>query len=392
MEIDQLTKRVQWIEDERRKERDTVALLENRLTEMAGTIKGLMEQIKELGSEVSRQSAVISRMDTFDANLVQLRVETRQQVEEMEKEARRHTDETEKIRVVETKAIESSLAELRKQLELLPKLDKNIQIRVDEELRLRRMIEETQQRIETLKRDEEEYTRTYRLLEDGRRQDAKRIIDLQGEVMALRKRADDQRGQHELQVTNVRKLEARLNELVAVEAERRDAVASFLDKQTLNQVERDRMWKEWGVRFTTIEQQALEVEAKLLTLDATQRDVKRAQGVLDELMARVDRRLNEITEIQRLAEDRFRQEWATFKADDQKRWTNYTLTQEEQRHETTRQSERLDDRTTQLEDALQELEVSVDQANAEENKRLQSLLALVHEWVSSYEKVVARTR
>jgi hypothetical protein len=152
------------------------------------------------------------------------------------------------------------------------------------------------------------------------------------------------------------------------------------------------MWKEWGVRFTTIEQQALEVEAKLLTLDATQRDVKRAQGVLDELMARVDRRLNEITEIQRLAEDRFRQEWATFKADDQKRWTNYTLTQEEQRHETTRQSERLDDRTTQLEDALQELEVSVDQANAEENKRLQSLLALVHEWVSSYEKVVARTR
>ena len=40
---------------------------------------------------------------------------------------------------------------------------------------------------------------------------------------------------------------------------------------------------------------------------------------------RFDRRLNEITEMQRLVEERFRQEWVSFKADDQKRWTNYTL-------------------------------------------------------------------
>ena len=31
-----------------------------------------------------------------------------------------------------------------------------------------------------------------------------------------------------------------------------------------------------------------------------------------------------------LTEERFRQEWVNFKADDQKRWTNYTLAQEEQ--------------------------------------------------------------
>ena len=42
----------------------------------------------------------------------------------------------------------------------------------------------------------------------------------------------------------------------------------------------------------------------------------------------------------RLTEDRFRQEWVAFKADDQKRWTNYSLVQEEQSRELNRQFER----------------------------------------------------
>src|SRR4030065_859950 len=204
-----------------------------------------------------------------------------------------------------------------------------MQGRIECDTRLRRLIDEQRDRIEAVRLEEEEYTRTYRLLEDGRRQDSKRIVDLQGEVTALRKRADDQRGQTELLNTNLRKVDTRLNELVTVEAERRDVMTSSLDKQALTQVERDRIWKEWQIRFENIEKQAVDVESQLLVLDTTHKEAKRAQSVLEDLTQRVERRINEITEIQRLAEDRFRQEWVTFKADDQKRWTNYTRNQEE---------------------------------------------------------------
>jgi hypothetical protein len=392
MDIDQLSKRIKWIEDERRKERDSFALLNNRITAVEGGVSAVREQIQELTGEIIRLAAVVTRMDQFDNNLVQLRQDSRQQIEDLDKETKRREEEAEKVRRVDIKGLDLALIELRKEVEGIPKLEKSILSRVEEENRLRRLIEETQQRIETLRRDEEDYTRTYRLLEDGRRQDAKRIVDLQGEVMALRKRGDDQRGQAELAIVNMRKIETRLNELVAVEAERRDAVAGFLEKQTLTQVEREREWKEWQSRFEIVQRQAADVEAKLLTLDATQRDAKRAQGILEELTARVERRISEITEIQRLAEDRFRQEWATFKADDQKRWTNYTLTQEEQRGEIARQYERLDDRSTHLEDSLQEMEDMVQQANEESGKRLQSLLALVHEWTATYERLMGHSR
>jgi hypothetical protein len=99
-----------------------------------------------------------------------------------------------------------------------------------------------------------------------------------------------------------------------------------------------------------------------------------------------------MTEIQRLSEERFRQEWVTFKADDQKRWTNYTLTQEEQRGESLRQNERLGERLSRVEDTMEEIQDLLAQTNELSEKRLQSLLATVHEWVSTYERSLGRAR
>ena len=392
MDVDQLLKRVQWIEDDRRKEKDSLALLENRVTSMEGGISALSQQLKELSGEITRLSTVITRMDSYDNTVLQLRVEAKRMVDDLGKDLRKSGDEAVKVRQVELRAIDASINDLRKQIEVLPKLEKGLQSRFDEEVILRRAIEETRSKIDEARREDEEYTRTFRLLEDGRRQDSKRIMDLQGELTALRKRADDQRGQIEILNTGLRKIENRMNELVSVEVERRDAVSNFLDKQNLTQVERDRVWKEWQSRFETVEKQATDIEATLLNLDTTQREVKRAQGILEELSQRVDRRINEITEIQRLSEDRFKQEWVTFKADDQKRWTNYTLTQEEQRDEMLRQFEKFSERVTQQEDSLQELQDLLNLVKELSEKRMQTLLALVHDWVSTYERTVGKVR
>lgn len=392
MELDQVVKRLQWLEDERRKERDAVALLESRFGGIESSVQALSNQIKELGSDINRLAGVVTRMDQYDGNLAQQRIEARQQVDALEKEIKKREEEAVKVRRLEITNIDIALVDIRKELEPISRLEKTLGLRMEEEARLRRMIDETREKIDSLRRDEEEYTRTYRLLEDARRQDSKRILDLQGEMAAIRKRSDEQRGQTEVINNSLRKIEGRINELVAVEAERRDSMTNFIDRQTLAQVERDRQWKDWQIRFDTIENQATDVESRLLSMDATQREAKRIQVVIEELAARVDRRVNEITEIQRLSEDRFRQEWITFKADDQKRWTNYTLNQEEQRGESTRQYGKLEARAIELEDTLQQLQDVLLQANEETSKRLQAYLAVAHEAATSFERTVGRGR
>jgi chromosome segregation ATPase len=392
MELEQLSKQVDWLDEERRKDKLRIGALEEKLTAVEGNVPPLAHQIKEQGGEITRLAALIARMDTFDNAVMQARIDAKQQFEEQEKFIRKRDEEAEKLRRSDSRAVETALAEIRKELEQFPDIKRSLKVRMDEESRLARLIDEVRTRIETMRRSEEEYTRTIRLMDDGRRQDTKRLTDLTGEAAAVRKRVDDQGGRIELSTNAIKKLETRINELSAVEVERREAISNFLDSQNLREVERERIWKEWQARFQLIESQTSDVEGALQSLDVTQRAVKRSQGAVEELSAKVERRINEITEIQRLAEERFRQEWVTFKADDQKRWTNYTLTLEEQRNETTRQHEKLAEKVVQLEDILQEIQDVLQQINEQTEKRLQSMLSMAHEWVSSYERTVGRTR
>ena len=392
MELEQIGKRVDWLDEERRRDKTQLVGVLDRIASLEDNLPSFTKQLKDIDSEVTRLATKLARMDYFDDNLLQFRVETKQVIEEMDKENKQREEESEKVRRVELRSLESSIVDLRRELSPIPELKRTLQARADEDIRLGKVIDELRVKIDTVRRSEEEYTRTLRLIEDGRRQDNKRLTDMQGEITTLRKHSDDQRGRIELSTTNLRKVDTRLNELSSVEAERREAQAKFLEEQALLQVEREKVWKDWQTRFDSIEDQTSEIETNLQTLDSTRSAVKRSQEALDELALKVDRRINEMTEIQRLAEERFRQEWVTFKADDQKRWTNYTLTQEEQRGEATRQYEKLSERVTHLEDAVQEIQDSVNQMSELTGKRLQSLLAMVHDWVSSYERSSGTTR
>lgn len=392
MQQEQIIKRLEWLDEERRKDKNTIASLEERLVAVEGNVPALTQQLKDLSGEVSRLSTFLSRFDQIDASLAQMRVENGRAIEAIEKARAEHQREVDKAQHIEMEGIHKSLADVRKGLDPIPELKKSIQARIEEEYRLGRLIEEVDARVVEINRFDEEYKRSQRLLEEGRRQDAKRLTDLQGEVSAMRKRLDEQRGKVDLTSDSLRKLETRLSEMLAAESERRQAQTAFIEKQMMSGVERERTWKDWQARFEVIERQSTGLDAQLQSLDATNRSVKRSQEALDEVTQKIERRINEITEMQRLTEDRFRQEWTTFRADDQKRLMNFTLAQEEQGREVTRQFEKFVERVVVLEDLTQEIQDVIHQINEENGKRLQSLMALTHEWMTAYERAFSSSR
>ncbi len=386
MELEQLAKRVQWLDDERRKEKNTISQLEERILALEGKLVASDQEKHDLSGEVTRLRTIINRMDNFDEAMALHRKEILKQIQTLEKQSAQRDDEVMSVLRAEIRNFEKPLFEIRKDLEALRTLKTDMAALVSEDNRLRRLLDELQKEVIDLSRKEEEQSRIYRLLEDGRRQDTKRITDLQGELAALRKRSDEQRGRLDVTDTTLRRLETRLNELVMAEEERSEAQIAFQEKQNLIEVERAGVWKDWNARFETIEKQSVDAENQLQSLDATYMNVKRTQEAVEELMQRVERRINEVAEIQRLAEERFRQEWNTFKADDQKRWTNYTLSQDEQRGEIGRRFDRLTDRIAFMEDSLQEIKDILQYTTELNSQSLTALLAAIHDWTSGYER------
>jgi chromosome segregation ATPase len=392
MEQEQILKRLEWLDEERRRDKTQIATLQERITQLESQISPLNQQIGNVESDVTRLTSTYSRFDQVDTTIAQIKVDYSRAIDTIEKQRIEREREGEKQHRLEHESLVKSISEVRKALEPIGELKKGLQARVEGEYRLGRLIEEVDKKIDENVRSNEEYRRSIKLLDDSRRQDAKRLTDVQSEIGALRKRIDEQRGKMDLSLDSVRKLELRLGEIQAAETERRQAQVGFIEKQNMVSVERERLWKDWQTRFETIVRQSSELESQVQNLDDTHRSVKRAQEAFEEITQRFERRMNELTEMQRLSEERFRQEWVTFKADDQKRWTNFNLGQEESQRETNRLFEKYTDRLVLIEDGTQEMRDNLDQLVEDSQRALRGLLALLNETVDGFDRVFGSPR
>jgi hypothetical protein len=87
-----------------------------------------------------------------------------------------------------------------------------------------------------------------------------------------------------------------------------------------------------------------------------------------------------------------RQEWVTFKSDEQKRWTGYTLSQEEAMRDLQKSMDKLDERLTNLDDMSQTLQDQLHQTTDTTEQQLQEMMNLAHEWISAYERIMGHVR
>jgi len=385
MQPEHILKKLDWLDEERRRDKATIAALEEKIKSLEQSLQSAHQQIKEISAELSRYKPLGGRIDQTDEALLKFKVEVKQQLEALEKETQRREQEAEKLRRVEIKTLEASIAEIKKEISAIAELRRSLQTRIDEELRISRAITELEEKIAELERTEEEFNRLIRQSEDNRRQDARKITDLQGETTAIRKLYNELQAQLELGSVTAKRMESRMAEVEGTFGEIKQAQIKFIEEQSLLQVERERLWKEWLGRIEQFEEIAKEVEKTFQDVDATNRTVQRTQKAIEELAQKVERRVSELTELQRLGEERLRQEWVAFKSDDQKRWTNYTLVQEEIRSELVRQIDKIINQIGLLEENFQTVKDAVALLNVQLERNLRNLLNAVYNWAAEFD-------
>jgi len=388
MENEQLEKRIKWLDDERRKDKATISELEDRLQELEGKLDASNKKQVEFDSDITRLRTSIARVDDFENGLADFRVERKKELKDYEKITKSWINDAKKNLRTQIQGIETQQKSLGEDFKRVKDLEKNMKTRIEEEIRFNASLRETEKDVSEIKQAYKEYQRYSRSAKEERQKEVKRITDLQGEQSALRKRVDEQRGLLDIVNSDYQKMKNRIQELESIRRDLLKEQEIFLEEAALQNTERESTWKNWMTRFDSIEKQAQDLDEQMTKLDSTHRGVKRMQDELKDLSTLLDRRVNEITEIQRLADERFRQEWGTFTADDQKRWTNYTLSQKEQSKILERQYKEGEERISLLEDGIQEIEDQLGQLSSYSETQLQGLLTLIREWTGEFEQIM----
>jgi hypothetical protein len=389
MEFEQLVKRLEWLDEEHRKTRASIATFEERMTALEGQIDTVAKQIKPFPQQIADISNTAARLNQFDAIFAKQRDDMNRALEEIEKKHQKREKEVTQRHQEDFEPIRKALEELRKTLETeFPPLKRDLKARITEEGRLRQEIQELRPPIDSARHVAEEALLAQRGFDENRRQEAKRVADLQGEIAAVRKRIEETRSRIDLNADGFKNMDNRIKELMLSENERKAAQIAFIDQQSMAHLNRERTYKEWKEKFDSIKLQAQTLDSQIQTLEETLRSAKRAQETYNELNTKLERRISEVTEMQRLSEDRLRQEWVTFKADDQKRWIGYTLSQDEGSKDVRRSMQKLEQRIEPLDESIQTLQDQLHQTADASEQQLQELMNVAHEWLSAYERIM----
>ncbi len=387
MEFEQIVKRLEFLDKQQRELKGNLAALKESLESFEATVDAVSKQIKTISRQMTDIAPAAKRMDQFESILAKQRTDILKLIDENEKNRTKAEKDT-------AKRIQGEIGELNKTISQVKtsfnpsEINKRIRERADENTRAVNDIREIKASVEEALRANEDVRHSIMANEETRKNDLKRISDIQGELTALRKRIDENRDKASIQGDSIRNVENRITELLASELERKQSQSAFLDQQRVAQVDRDRGWKEWQEKFIAFQKDAEAMDVQVQKLDETLRSAKKAQDTYMELNSKLERRINEVTEMQRLAEERLRQEWISFKADDQKRWTGYTLSSEEAFRDLRKEVRKSEEQTTAMSEIAQSLRDQVHQTTDVSEKQIQELMNILHEWMTSYQRIM----
>lgn len=384
MDLNQAARMIEWLDEERRNDKATIATLEERLAQQQGIIDTFQRRLNSVESDqtVMRNQFVPSTRE--NEILEQVRREMRQLLENAESKRLTAEREAERRAGLERQSLSRPVQEMAEKLSRLEKTTTEVPVMQLERERLATTIATLQQRVDDVIKKMEEPDRQLAFLQEQRRQDVRRISELESEIPELQKQLDNVRPKMTLLEDLSLRNERRVQETRDGERTRRDQIQQFIDQQVLQLQQRDQqidqLLKRFGEQESAMESNFERFEA----WSETHRSMKQIVDDFQRIADRLERRINEVAEMQRLSEERFRQEWNDWRSDDQKRWKQFTLANDEVWRTHDKDFERFVDRLDELNGRIQPLHDSLERMWKLERERAQlyrdRYQALLHEF------------
>jgi chromosome segregation ATPase len=386
MDTGQIEQRLAWLEDQQRKLGQQAGKLAEGLGEAQTALAKVARQGQELSADVARMSAVAQRLQQFEETMHKHRQEVARLLGEAEDRRSGKEKLLQQMHQSELEETNRAVAEMRMDLGLLGQVQQSLDARREEEQRIARSQDAMRKQLEALQARDGERAEALASLQSEVRQEARQTADSLAGWVAYRGRVDALGEMSEKLGEQLRRAETRLAELLASEGERQQTLGVWLEQQGLRQAELDRAWRDWQRRFQEFEKRAGELDERILAYEGTHRGLRALRDELAQLIERTERRINEITEIQRLAEERIKHEWTSFLADDAKRWNSHKLTWDEQWRDHARGHDKLTGQVAGHDERLNGAEDRLSTLETEGRSRLAELLALVRGWASEGER------
>ena len=349
MDTNQTTQMITWLDEEHRRDKAMLTEMRQRVESQTIEINDLAKRINELEGRLAGTQAKLTRFNTLEQAMQQLKDELVLMVRDQEANLSVFQRDLNKGRQLEQESTSRAINELRRNLEVIPPLQERLTILRAEDQRLGEAVLNIQTRLTAHERSTAQLPDRITYVEGQRAQDVKAVSQLQEEVNELFRRIENHVSKLELVDDMARKNEQRVTGLASFREDLTRRQSQLIEDVRLKDALRDQQMQDWQAEVARFGEE-MGKQRKVLERFARQQDeAQQYLASIEDYKDTLNREQRQIAEHQRMSEERQRREFEEWIAAQEQRWTKFRLEREAQWHQANSRHEEVVNRIKQLE-------------------------------------------
>jgi chromosome segregation ATPase len=385
-EIKELQNRMEWLDNERRKANRKVAELEQKFELQRREIKDRDDRIKALEEQLSTATARLSRISQIDTKLDQFRDEMVAMIEQYDQRRLKAEEELDRLRRVEHENTARELADIRKELPAIPRLQQEMEERKAEEGRLANLIGVEKSKLSLLSNQVEEWERALAFLEEKEKQNSRNISDIQTSLMEINKRWAPINERMDQLNSNMMRLESMITPLTGLEDDLKERLHQWTEQIQMGEHERNKQIENW--RYV-LEEHADTLERfsqEWIAYSDQYKEAKMAVQTISDWQEQIEKQQRETAELLRIETHRLQSRWDNFQQELNKQLKHYEIEAEQRWHTVDRQTRQTQEQFADIEEALAQIQQDKDLIWRIQSAQADAMKKIPRIWLEEIEK------
>ncbi|MCP4416084.1 MAG: hypothetical protein GY805_05655 [Chloroflexi bacterium] len=388
--VKDLQSRLDWLDEERRKQTRKVAELEQKLTLQEREIAGREQRIQDLERQLSSATAQLGRIPKINIQLTTFKDEIVQMIEQYDQRRIRSEAEMDRLRRVEQEGTAREMAALRKDIGSLPQLQNDMELRISEESRLANLIGEQKTKLNNLKNQQETKVTEFAFLEEKEKLNNRNITELQTAVVEINKRWEHAYNRMDISNSTILRLESSLQSITEKQSQIEGSNKNWMEQIQIGEYERNQRLEGWRQLLEDHEDSIARFNKEFIKFSDQYKESKMAVQTLGGWQEEIEKQQREASEVLRVETSRMQSRWNDFRHENDKQWKNQEVDTEQRWNTLNRHEREVRGQIDLIDEKLLKLEQEKNLLWRVQTAQAEALKQFPLTWLEKVDKAIAQ--
>jgi chromosome segregation ATPase len=295
----------------------------------------------------------------------------------------------ERLRRVEHESNVREIAEIRKELPAISRLQNEMELRQAEEARLANLIGVLQNRIPPIENRIENWSSDLTYLEEAESKNSRSINEIQTTLVEISKRWEPIYNRLDILGDKINKVENNFDGFAEAHNELKQTIKSWTEQIQLGEYERNQRLNSWE---RMLEQQQDTMDAykqQWVNYTDQYKEAKMAVQTIAEWQHQIEQQQRETSELTRVEVNRMQTRWDNFVVDHNKRWKSFEVDIDQRLTSSNRHERQLREQMAAVEERLEELQRDQEKVWRVQSAQADAIKQIPRIWQEEIEKTLA---